>query len=253
MFNLKNMSNAVTREYECTGEIKSIVIDDTSSKIIVESKDADRVKVSVDETEDIKYTIEEGAGNLSVTRNKENRIKLQIFNFDEFVTHVVVPKNSKVLLKIENMSGRIEVKDIDATDFRIENMSGGIDISNVSADDVRVTNSSGGITLNNVSSESGIDVHNSSGRIKLVDVFEKGDVNVKNTSGGVNFERLNVVGNITINNTSGSVRGSILGKESDYSIDAKATSGGNNLTNSKGGSKELFIRTTSGGINVDFN
>ena len=92
--------------------------------------------------------------------------------------------------------------------------------------------------------------NNNSGVIKLERVDAGGEIFAKNTSGGVHFDSLKAAGNLTFESNSGSVKGSIVGKESDYSILSKTTSGGNNLTDSRTGSKELNAKTTSGSIKI---
>ena len=176
-------------------------------------------------------------------------------------------------LKIHNSSGSIRVSNIDSQNaVNLKNTSGSIKIDNTKATDVTAENTSGSIKMEDINANGILSAENTSGSVHLTDVvatkditcknnsgsinFDRvttdGSVNAANTSGGVHFESLKAGGNITLKATSGSVKGSIIGKESDYSILSKTTSGGNNLTDSRNGSKELNVNTTSGSIKINF-
>ena len=251
-FNSKNNSH-VEKTYECKGNIENIRVNERSDHLRVESGDVDKVLVTYYDRKDKElYDIKEDGTTLVVKRNEEKDFSLFQIDFTDKATVITVPREYDGALELHTSSGGMELNDITATDLTADNKSGSVKLNNVTADSVKVHNTSGSIKLENVTSGSDISVENTSGSITFTNVTADGDLKAKGSSGSIRLESLYAAGNINITNTSGSIKGTIHGKESDYKIKAKTTSGGCNLTDSDSGSRELNVKTTSGGIKIDF-
>ena len=122
----------------------------------------------------------------------------------------------------------------------------------MSQGNITIDNKSGSIKLSEVKATKDVSVMNKSGLIRVNDLQTEGAFLSGNTSGGIHFENLKTGGSIHLKSTSGSVKGSIIGKEEDYSILAGTKTGMNNLTNSRNGGKELNVKVTSGSIKIQF-
>ena len=157
-------------------------------------------------------------------------------------------------VRVINKTGDIKLCGISCTDIVASNKSGTVHLEDVMAHGLaNVTLSSGSIKCINLAAEKDVTVSNKSGVINLESVSAEGSASASNTSGGVHFEALCAGGNITLKSTSGSIKGSIVGKEEDFSIHSVSCSGANNLkTASTNGSKQLNVKTTSGSIKVKF-
>ena len=108
------------------------------------------------------------------------------------------------------------------------------------------------ISLINATVAKDVSVGNHSGLIRLLNVSAGSSVIAGNRSGGIHIESLKTGGNIDLSTKSGSIRGTIVGRESDYSIISHTTSGYNGLTDSRTGEKQLNAHATSGAIRISF-
>ena len=156
-------------------------------------------------------------------------------------------------LTLEEHSGRTSANNIVVTgDFSAKTSSGSSEYSNTTvAGTFSVNGSSGSINCSRLESND-ISVENSSGSIKLEDVSAKDSLYAKNTSGSINCENIDAGKTITLKNGSGSIKGTIAGKEKDYSILSNSKSGSSNLEDSRKGEKELNVSTGSGSIKIEF-
>ena len=187
---------------------------------------------------------------------------IRILNCD--VKNDILTKNSSGLITYQNVNGA----DISAT-----NTSGGIRFEGVkAAGKVETESSSGSVRLNDVTAEDDLSgkatsgsvrlekascedltLKSNSGSIHMNNVKAEGSLNAKNSSGGIHFDALEVGKDISMSATSGSIRGTIIGSEDDYSIISKTGSGSCNLTDSRNGSKNMDVSTTSGSIKIQFD
>ena len=154
---------------------------------------------------------------------------------------------------ISATSGSIKIRKINAKDINASGTSGSININEAESGGViNAGTSSGRISVTDSSAAGDVCLKNSSGTIVLDRVFAGGNVCAGNTSGGVHFTSLKAGGNIAFSSTSGSIKGSIVGRESDYSIASRTTTGMNSLADSSNGSRGLNASTTSGSIKIAF-
>ena len=216
-----------------------------------------------------KLDINSTSGNIYV-----GDMTLTSLNLENSSGNIVIEKTtSKDAVKLNNTSGHIDVKSLTADSLTAGNTSGGISLNSLTIEnDIAVTSTSGNIILADI--ETSKDIHENtasgtgsferikansllssttSGGIYMSDVTTADTISASCSSGGIRFDNITSGSKIKFSSTSGSVKGSIDDKESDYSIIAKATSGSNNLNNSRDGIKTLDVNTTSGNINITFN
>ena len=202
------------KEYESGTGIDKIKIDETANSVILQSADTDTVLIEYYENPDKpSYEIEEKDGELKFEKNDRSSFKLFNIDFSKKDVTVTIPEDYKGKLDIELTAGEIEATSITASDIKIDNTTGSIKLDNVSS---------------------------------------AGDIDVDNTTGEIVFTNLKSGGDIKLENTTGSIEGSIVGKESDYSIKADISTGDCNLSDSKGGSKNLNVEATTGNIEITF-
>ena len=196
-------------------------------------------------------------------------------------------------LDLTNTSGSIKINDCDVKDdINAKNSSGSINIQKASGADITATNTSGGVRLENIKASGKVEAESSSGSVRFNDVKAEGDLSgkatsgsvrlekvtceeltlkansgsihlndvkaegsfeAKTSSGGIHFDALEVGKDISMSANSGSIRGTIIGSEDDYSIISKTGSGSSNLNDSRNGSKNMDVSTTSGSIKIYFD
>ena len=235
MLNSKN-SHYVKKTYECKEDVTNLSVTESSGSVVVRKGDVDRISVTYsdrEKDEDTMYAFHESQEELNIERKKEEGWHLFQIDFTDHKMTITVPQDFKGDLKINNSSGTVQLEDVDGKEIQIKNTSGSI-------------------KLNNVSSEGSLSVKNTSGSIKFTDVEAGTDMKAENTSGSIKLDALKAGGNISLETTSGSIKGEIVGKESDYRIRAKVSSGSCNLKDSDEGSKELNAHVSSGSIKITF-
>lgn len=244
--------NFSAKEYKCSNSITELEIEERSGGIVIKSADVSKPEITYSESDNEKYEIVENGSTLSIKKKTtENRWGIFI-GFEEKELTVLLPKNYDGTVDVKCTSGSISIEELTAESVKIKNTSGSITLSEVvSNGDISASNSSGSIKFENVIGMN-VSVSNTSGSIKLDNLVADGKVDVDGTSGSIRFDRLASTGDINIKNTSGSIKGTIIGKESDFEIDAHATSGSCNLSDSNSGAQKLNLKTTSGGISVEF-
>lgn len=251
--NSKAVSTNVERTYECKNKIDDIEASVRSSSLKVIASDVDKPVVICYENDYEKYQVEEKGSKLTITKLDTPNISFGVnFNFDESGVIVYIPKEYGGELEAECSSGAVSVEDFNGKELKVGTSSGSIKVSGANvAGDAGASSSSGSIKIDGITCEK-LTCTSTSGSVYVNDATVEKDVCFDTTSGAVKFDSLKAKGDIECESTSGSVRGSIVGSEADYSIRTKTTSGSCNLTDSKGGSKNLNVKTTSGSIHIDF-
>lgn len=154
----------------------------------------------------------------------------------------------------KSTSGSVSLENVKADgNGNVRSTSGSIKVTDASfGEDFSSSSSSGSEELLNVATGKGLSVHTTSGSINADNTAVGNDVSFESSSGSIQFDNLACGNDITMSATSGNIRGTISGKESDYSIITHTTSGSCNLDDSRSGDKELNANTSSGSIHIDF-
>lgn len=247
----KDAEKGIEKTYDCQGDIDSILISDTSIDIEVCGADVDKVKVSVCESESIKYDISEIDNQLTVSKKTTN--KNISYNSDTYWVKVYVPKDKEFELNISATSSDITVQHIKLSKVSVGSSSGDCDIYDaVISKSVAVDTTSGDIGISKAEIGENTSLSTTSGDMKLLNVEIAENFKANSTSGDLKFTSVKVLGDISFDATSGDFIGEIVGNQADYSIDFDATSGDCNLPNSNTGTHKIVIRTTSGDAHLTF-
>ena len=267
-------SRVVRCEYVCRERVDQISIFATSDKIIVESGDVENVVISYMECPGKhEYVLAEENGTVSLHRKNIVSILWGLYQmFLDSAVKVTVPvgfggglviksSSGKTVISgfnperinVECSSGAVKIEDVNTGRLDVKSKSGAIKITNLnSGSDINAGCSSGMLSLINSTAANDISVGTHSGLIRLLNVSTGGSVIAGNKSGAIHIESLKTGGNIDLSTVSGAIRGSIAGKESDYSIISNTTTGYNGLKNSRNGAKELNANAKSGAIRITF-
>ena len=201
-------------------------------------------------------------------------IKLGDGNFIEKAKIIIPTKNNLV---IDNISGNIEIRNINGN-LKLKTVSGDIQIENINGD-VDCYTISGDIKIDNIKGE--FNVVSKSGDVNIRNIEKEGiiktysgDIEIKygnfnkllssTFSGDQSLDNININESMEIKTMSGGIDLSLLTKDIKITIETKTGKGSINykgkLTNiNKGeisfgeGDKTLFVKTLSGGINIDID
>ncbi|MCR5585514.1 MAG: DUF4097 domain-containing protein [Lachnospiraceae bacterium] len=257
---------------EITGT--NVVVESSSGAVKVDNIKAGKLDVST-VSGSLKLNDAEVVGDLQVEASS-GRVEINNIKAAEFksssVSGMIKLKDAEVAgdFGAEASSGRVEITNVKCKDFSSSTTSGANEIRKIEAKNADVSASSGAVgcyemtvtgnikltsvsglikleesSAENVKSESG------SGAQKYIDVKLE-TIYTKSVSGAVSLERLDIGSAGEFHTSSGGVRGSVKGKESDFSVITTTGSGSSNLTNTRTGEKKLDITTTSGGIRITF-
>jgi len=253
------IKNYTTRSYEKkevsveAAEITKIITDIVSSDINIVYKDIDEINITYYEEENEVYQIKTDNGQLKIIY-EDNRKWYQRISFGFYIENnitIELPKDMKVDLDLNTVSGVINVSDIISDVVKIKNVSGEIEVKNIQAESVVIKSTSGEMDIRNIQAENVV-IEGKSGDVNVNGGV--GDIiSIKTISGEISVNKIEY-NDITLSSTSGEIEGTIIGNESDYNISSDTVSGDNNLRDNIDGdrSKRLTVNTTSGGIDINF-
>ena len=173
-------------------------------------------------------------------------------------------------ISLEATSGSVRAEDIKCKDLLAKASSGSVGVDKAECDNITAHSNSGSVRVLNATVKEEIDTKSNSGSSRVEDATcssvksesSSGSVTLdevtadnascSSTSGSIHLDKLDVTKSVALKANSGGIHGSIVGKESDFSIIASTTSGSCNLKGSREGEKTLDASTTSGSINIKF-
>ena len=173
-------------------------------------------------------------------------------------------------ITLEATSGSVNADTIKCKDLSAKASSGSVHVDNAECDNITAHSNSGSVKVNNATVKSDIASQSSSGSCRIenstcssleaktssgsvtVEEVKADTANCETTSGGIHLDKLDVTKSAAFKANSGSVHGTLVGKESDFSIITSTTSGSCNLKGSRDGEKTLDASTISGSINIKF-
>ena len=156
-------------------------------------------------------------------------------------------------VKFATTTGNLYVKSVESgKNIDVNASTGKIDLINlVAADDVFVYNSTGAVNLDGVKAGGKITATNTTGGGSY-DIDCK-EVQIKSTTGAVKF-KIKTATDVRIEVTTGDVNGVIFANERSFgNIDYSVTTGSCNLPKRSGDGGRLYVKTTTGDINVTFS
>jgi len=257
--------------------IELLVVKEDNNAILMYCSDnpsEKNITVSYWERSDGKEIYEFSIKDEALTVDHIYKPSINFFNFDVTDTTLVitVPADFDAGVSIDTSNGRTSINEITFSGaLTVDSSNGRVTLDNVSAGSVDVKASNGSIALTDVSVSSicsaqdnngsitmdtikagSINVKNSNGSIELIDTTAKTDLTAKNSSGRIRLKNAVAGSLIKLTNSNGSISGTIVGKESDFTIIADSDNGSCNLENSVGGRKILEADSGNGSIKLEF-
>lgn len=226
-----NTEKIFEKEYE-PGELDKINVDVSSSNVIIEKADVDKIKVTAygEKDEKINETINDK--ELSITKNNMKVFIFAMFYWTDEKIIIQVPNDCDEEFNIHTSSGDISAPNLENNVINLKSSSGKIECGNINNGNFK--SSSGDIT---VGSGNEITLQTSSGSIKAGD-FNK--ISAEASSGDIEVGK---VGGSTIKTSSGKIL-----VDSVKRLQAEASSG--NIVISKI-NEYCNLKTSSGNIDIE--
>lgn len=225
---------------EITDKVTKIDVQSDYGDINILPSENDKLTVKYVDCEINRYDICVDKGTLEIKSAKvklnnwrenwfDRVLNVDIHRHSSYTMEVRVPKNMLTDVDINADCGAAMIKDGKFKNINCELDYGGLKIHNVTADRVNIESDCGDVELNNVTA----------------------DIKTECDFGAIRFDRIKGK-NITLNNDYGDVKGTILGKEEDYTINTEVEMGDKNIQNRSGGQNSLNIEVDMGDVNVKF-
>lgn len=226
------------KQYENTGNVQSLEINDDNMKINVVGVDDDQpLTINYHESEYETYKISEQGNKVSMKKQNRSRgwniFSFFNWNFDDIELTVEVPEDQLKNLNITTKNGKIVVEGLTVKESRLKTTNGSLLVEDFRATDI-------------------LKLETTNGKVELSDVQVK-EGQIETTNAKINFDQLVIEDSFKAETTNGKIRGTIEGSQKDFEIESKTTNGDNNLENSGTGSKKLKLKTTNGSVRVDFS
>lgn len=241
-FDLSGKSELVYDE-EITTPIKKLEIETKSADVRIESNNSDKIslKVYAEDQEDIHYKTENET--LNIKENK-NHFCIGICNIPTTEIIISIPKTQEYEVSLTTVSGDVYIEEAQISSLHLKTTSGDIRVQ--SAKEAVVTTTSGDISLNKVEN---LKLTTTSGDAELREVI--GSCQIKTTSGDIEIDTLKINRNSKITSVSGDIE---IQRNSNSYVKTETVSGEVRVgNNDRYAEAELFIKTTSGDIEVEDN
>lgn len=226
-----NTEKIFEKEYE-PGELDRINVDVSSSNVLIEKADVDKIKVTAYGEKDEKINETINNNELSITKSKTKVFIFAMFYWCDEKIIIQVPNDCEQEFNIHTSSGDIAAPNLENNVINLESSSGKIECGNINNGNFK--SSSGDITVGNGNE---ITIQTSSGSIKAGD-FNK--LSAEASSGDVEVGK---VGESTIKTSSGKML-----VESAKRLQAEASSGEMDINTIE---EYCNLVTSSGSIEID--
>ena len=226
-----NTEKIFEKEYE-PGELDRINVDVSSSNVLIEKADVDKIKVTAYGEKDEKINETINNKKLSITKSKTKVFIFAMFYWCDEKIIIQVPNDCEQEFNIHTSSGDIAAPNLENNVINLESSSGKIECGNINNGNFK--SSSGDITVGNGNE---ITIQTSSGSIKAGD-FNK--LSAEASSGDVEVGK---VGESTIKTSSGKML-----VESAKRLQAEASSGEMDINTIE---EYCNLITSSGSIEID--
>lgn len=149
-------------------------------------------------------------------------------------------------------AGSASLQDLQLQNLTIEAATGGIHCKNLHVEKKLQTSlTTGTVKGENIQAEQLL-LTTTTGSIHLTQAQAE-KVELQTSTGSLHFADLKGE-DLRLSTTTGSINGQLFGKQTDYRIHARSVTGKNKLpTDTEGGTKTLFVETTTGTIDIRFS
>ncbi len=220
----------VRQERQIVSDISKIDISANMGDITIVRTDKDYINLVYYETGKKKYDVTDDNNMVKV---KPNNTQMKWYDY----INIGLAHGNDITLELPNTF---------IGDIVIDSKMGDVDMSGVSGN-VNISLSYGDIKVSSCE------------KIKLICADKCGDIELENILGSIeansklgDIEFKNISGDISLKNACGDIEGTIMGREEEYTVNAKTSVGDNNLQDRSGGTKKLDIKNDCGDIEVRF-
>ena len=236
-----NFSNEVVSDFDDENverscfpgnRIDEINLETVYHKIIIKESNGDEVIFEYPKSNKYYYDVSLSGGSLDIEYSQKGLdkfMKKMMMPGDDTI-RLYLPAKSHIKLNIDNVSGSMEISDLQLDSADIENVSGVIRIESVILDSLDAETVSGPYHLHNVKADE-ISLESVSGRIDMT-MVRADDIDLETVSGSLNLE--------------------ICGNKEDYNISIEKMFADVDIESESGEDKRLHIETVSGSINYRF-
>ncbi|MCB5950661.1 DUF4097 domain-containing protein [Enterococcus sp. BWT-B8] len=246
------------KEYVSENLVEVLEIEDKNIPVTVVGVDESQpVTITYYENKNETYTIDDQNNKLVIKKNEPKKgwsiFSWFNFNFGKGAEVMVeVPSSQLSSLNVKTSNNKISVENISTNNAKLESSNGKIHLEDIqAANKIEGKTSNSKIELDDVNAKE-IDFKTSNGKIDLSELsFSDGRFETSN--GKISFDELSVKSYLSIKSSNGSIKGTIAGKQNDFSVESKTSNGKNNLSNTTSGNKELVVKTSNSEIKVDFS
>ncbi|QNK40891.1 DUF4097 family beta strand repeat-containing protein [Caproicibacter fermentans] len=230
-----------SRTYAAAADgVLTVQVNAENKKIELVSTDGDQITAQYCTAQDQVYKLSNQNGVFSVankdlsygSRFPDSWINGSVIDPADLIT-VKIPKDFAGDITVETSNSAIAASDFSKLGgFRCETSNSAICLSGISARDVKLESSNALISMENISTA--------------------GQLSARTDNAAISLERI-ASPDIKLETTNGMIRGTIQGRENDYTIDADTTNAVSNLQSRSGGEKKLSVHTSNGLIHIDFD
>lgn len=226
---------------EFTEKIDRIDVSSSYGDINILPSENNSISVKYVDCEINRYNIFVESGALIVKQNDEFYTKnwrenwfdrilnIDIHRHSSYTMEVRVPKNIIADVSIKASAGAAAIEGGKYKNIDCELNYGGLKIHNIIAESLDIASDCGDVELKNVTA----------------------DIKTECDFGEIRFDRIKGK-NIHFDNDCGDVKGTILGKEEEYTINTELDMGDKNIENRTGGQNRLDVRVDMGDVNINF-
>jgi len=230
--------NAEEKEQVISDAFDRIEISEVSADVTLREAEDGQVKVVYSDTDRITHEIKVSGNTLSIKAKKKKGGWLKnmfggLFSFSfgsvqNKKTIVYLPEGKLEALKVETVSGDVEIPDTTEYDeLRLATVSGDIHESG--------TGISEGIKIETVSGDT------------VLDRIQAGSLDFSSVSGDIRLTDADIAGTVTMETVSGDVSGNVLGEHS-YSV--HSLSGNKDFPDGAADGSKVSVDTTSGDVKL---
>ena len=245
-------------EYYANADVKKLVIETDNEAVKIIPADITNIKVTYFKNGREDYKLKELNGVLSLEKNDE--ICIFCFNFNFKATDVVieVPRHLALEYNIETDNAKIEIKEITILNAELDTSNGSIRLDNINANNLKLKTSNGRITLNTVEAQT---IYAKSSNAKIIANNVRAErLELKTSNGRIECSQLESP-YIDLKTSNGKIIGSIVGFGGDYQREITTSNGhieidgikqGSRIKDGAGNPNKLIVKTSNGGIELDF-
>ena len=264
-----NTEDTVTNTYDFSEEIRSILVDVDTAKVVFEPSDDGKCTVICKELEKEPHKVEVQDGELRITAPENRGFHISVIGFGihwnwDVVITVKLPAGEYEKLQVETDTGAVKMPgDYSFSEAKCESdtgaihweadVKGGLELvtdtgtvkaENVTAGGLRAESDTGAVILSNVVSSGAVEAECDTGSLKLTDV-RGGSITAEMDTGSVTLKNAVADGRMQVRSGTGSVR-----FDSCDASEIKVKTGTGSVTGTFASPKIFYAESGTGKVSV---